>query len=184
MIALRDNMPLLRFGDGQVVPVERKWLCVELAAAAGRAGYGKWWLASHVAASVLAYLESDYEEPTICVDRLQKAVRSVLQVIGYADVAEVFRVQSPPVRISLVELARAAGQGYELAFFDLLRVRLRGALDSRAERLEICDAQRGIKQLRSAKAWRRDCSGLLEEVVGFVREEVRSLSRPIEMQVS
>jgi hypothetical protein len=91
----------------------------------------------------------------------------------------------PPARISLAELALAAGCGYELAFFDLLRSRLREALDAKVERLEICDAHSGIKLLRSAKNWRRDCSGLLEEVVNFVRKELdSSSSAQLQMQVS
>ena len=50
--------------------------------------------------------------------------------------------------------------------------RLREALEAKVERLEICDAHSGIKLLRSAKNWRQDCSGLLEEVVNFVRKEL------------
>jgi hypothetical protein len=107
---------------------------------------------------------------------LEKAVQSVLQVIGYGDVGAHFRACPPPARISLAELARDAGHGYELVFFDLLRSKMREAIDARAERVEIIDAHRGIKMLRSAKTWRRDCSGLLEEVVVFIRGELSANS--------
>jgi hypothetical protein len=186
MIALRDNLPLVRFGDGRVHAFERGWLCGALAESAAGAGYPKWWLAPHVAESVTRYLEQDFDENVIPVCRLEQAVRSVLQVIGYADVAGHFRVPPPPARISLAELARDAGQGYELVFFDLLRSRLREALEAKAERLEICDAHSGIKMLRSAKSWRRDCSGLLDDVVGFVRGEIVSsgLNGQLQLQLS
>jgi hypothetical protein len=186
MIAFRDNLPVVRFGDGLAFAFERAWLCGALVRAAERAGYRKWWLASHVTESVTNYLEQDFEDPVICEVRLEKAVRSVLEVIGYSDVAGQFRVEPPPARISLEDLARDAGYGYELAFFDLLRGRLREVLSGRAERLEICDAHRGIKLLRSAKSWRRDCSGLLEEVVGFVRREVveHAAVEKVELQLS
>jgi hypothetical protein len=174
VICLRSNLPLVRFSDGQIIPFERGWLAGTLARAAERAGYKKWWLAPHVTESVTSYLEQDFEENVVTVNRLEKAVQSVLQVIGYSDVAGYFCAVPPPIRISLVELARDAGCGYELAFFDLLRSRLREALEKRAERLEICDAHCGIKLLRSAKNWRRDCSGLLDEVVNFVRQELDS----------
>jgi hypothetical protein len=147
-----------------------------VAEAAERAGYKKWWLASHVTESVTNFLERDFGEGTIAVSRLEKAVQSVLQVIGYGDVAGHFRASMPPTRISLVELARDAGHGYELVFFDLLRTRMREVIESRAETVEITDAHSGIKMLRSAKIWRRDCSGLLDEVVGFVRGELRASS--------
>jgi hypothetical protein len=182
MISLPNNLPLVRFSDGQVIPFERNWLAGTLARAAERAGYKKWWLAPHVTESVTNYLEQDFEENVVAISRLEKAVQSVLQVIGYADVAGHFCAVPPPARISLAELARAAGCGYELAFFDLLRSRLREALDAKVERLEICDAHSGIKLLRSAKNWRRDCSGLLDEVVHFVRKEL-DLSSGAELQM-
>jgi hypothetical protein len=183
VISLPNNLPLVRFSDGQVVPFERGWLAGTLARAAERAGYKKWWLAPHVTESVTNYLEQDFDESIVTVNRLEKAVQSVLQVIGYSDVAGHFCADPPPARISLAELARAAGHGYELAFFDLLRSRLREALDTKVERLEICDAHRGIKLLRSAKNWRRDCSGLLDEVVNFVRREIDSCSRAAELRM-
>jgi len=186
VIGFLNNLPLVRFSDGQIMPFERTWLAGSLAKAAENAGYKKWWLAPHVTESVTNYLEKDFDESVVTINRLEKAVQSVLQVIGYADVAGHFHAAPPPARISLAELARDAGHGYELLFFDLLRARLRDAVDAKAERLEICDAHSGVKLLRSAKNWRRDCSGLLDEIVSFVREELDSSkrARELEMQLS
>ena len=186
MIGFLNNLPLVRFSDGQIMPFERNWLAGSLAKAAENAGYKKWWLAPHVTESVTNYLEKDFDESVVTINRLEKAVQSVLQVIGYADVAGHFHAAPPPARISLAELARDAGHGYELLFFDLLRASLRDALEAKAERVEICDAHHGVKLLRSAKNWRRDCSGLLDEIVSFVREELDSSkrSRELEMQLS
>lgn len=183
MIGFQSHLPLVRFHDGQIMPFERTWLVDSLAKAASDAGYKKWWLAPHVTESVTNYLEKDFDENIVTIPRLEKAVQSVLQVIGYADVAGHFQAAPPPARISLVELARDAGHGYELVFFDLLRSRLRDALSAKAERLEIYDAHHGVKLLRSAKNWRRDCSGLLDEIVAFVRDELESNSRRQELQV-
>lgn len=184
MIGFHNNMPVVRFADGQVVPFERNWLATALSRAAERAGYKKWWLAPHVTESVTNYLEQDFDDSVVTVKRLEQAVQSVLQVIGYADVAGHFHAIPPPARISLVELARDAGHGYELVFFDLLRSRIREALDARADRLEICDAHNGVKMLRSAKNWRRDCTGLLDEIVGFVREEIGAHDNELKLQLS
>lgn len=185
MIAFADNMPVIRYADGTFFPFDRAWLSGALGVAARRAGYGKWWLATHVTESVASYLRQDFEGGAIALPQFEKAVQSVLQVIGYSDVADHFRVGPPPARISLVDLARDAGSGYELMFFGLLRDRLREAVEARAERLEICDAHEGIKLLRQAKNWRRDCSGLLDDVVSFARAEI--LTAPstdgIELQV-
>lgn len=172
MIALRDALPLVRFGDGNVMNFERGWLSSALLRAAESAGYKKWWLAEHVTESVTSYLEQDFREHVVTICRIEKAVQSVLQVIGYSDVAAHFRTLPPPVRISLSELARDAGDGYELLFFELLRARLRDVILSETQQVELCDLHRCVKLLRSAKNWRRDCSGLRGEIVSFVRGEI------------
>jgi len=172
MIALRDSLPLVRFHDGSVMNFERSWLSTALVRAAETAGYKKWWLADHVTESVTTYLEQDISDNVVTICRIERAVQSVLQVIGYSDVAKHFRTMPPPVRISLVEIARDAGEGYELLFFELLRARLRGVILSETQQVEICDLHRCVKLLRSAKNWRRDCSGLRGEIVSFVRGEL------------
>lgn len=183
MIAFRNFLPQVRFPDGQIVPFERPWLQDSLCRAAENAGYKKWWLVPHVTESVTNYLEQDFDENVVTTSRLEKAVQSVLQVIGYADVAKHFRASPPPTRISLADLARDAGHGYELVFFDLLRAKLREALDSNAEKVEICDAHHCVKLLRSAKNWRTDCRGLLDEIVVFIRDETNVHTNVSKLQV-
>ncbi|MFZ4775796.1 MAG: hypothetical protein ACOYM3_10550 [Terrimicrobiaceae bacterium] len=183
MIALKDSLPLVRFHDGSVMNFERRWLSSALVRAAETAGYKKWWLADHVTESVTSYLEQDFSENVVTISRIEKAVQSVLQVIGYSDVAQHFRTMPAPVRISLAEMARDAGGGYELVFFELLRVRLRGIIFSETQQVELCDLHRCVKFLRSAKNWRRDCSGLRSEIVSFVRGEVDMSHRAQDLQL-
>jgi hypothetical protein len=177
MIALKDHLPLLKFPDGKVVHFESSWLIQSLLRAATTAGYNKWWLAEHVAASVANFLEKDFDEQVVTTDRLQKAVQSVLHAIGYNDISTHFVPQPPPVRISLVDLAREAGNGYELVFFGLLRDRLREAFVSPAQEVQLMGLQDCVKTLRAAKTWQRSCSGLRTEIVTFVHGEVESLKR-------
>ncbi len=183
MIAFRDNLPLVRFSDGHVMNFERGWLSSALVRAAETAGYKKWWLADHVTESVASYLQQDFDENVVTISRLEKAVQSVLQVIGYSDVATHFRTMPPPVRISLADLALEAGHGYELAFFEILRLRLRNVIASPTTQVELCDVHRCVKLLRSAKNWRRDCSGLLGEIVSFVRGEIDTSERSDELHL-
>jgi len=58
MIALRDSLPLLRHGDGEFCAIRREWLSLCLYRAAEKAGYSRWWLAEHVAASAVCYLKN------------------------------------------------------------------------------------------------------------------------------
>ncbi len=183
MIAFRDNLPLVRFDDGQVIAFETSWLARGLVRAAAQAGYDRWWLASHVAESVVAYLEDDYTDTTVGLERIRKAVQSVLQTIGYADIADRFEPLPPPVRLSLAALAYEAGSGYELTFFHLLRDRLRRIVDSDAVQAELRDLAPCVKLLRSAKIWRRDCTGLRTEIVRFVRCSIDDSDRANELQL-
>ena len=56
MICLKDNLPVIQLASGQAIAFERDWLVRSLTQAAARAGYAKWWLASHVAESVTEFL--------------------------------------------------------------------------------------------------------------------------------
>jgi len=185
MIAFRDSLPLIRFEDGRVINFERQWLVRAVVQAASRAGYDRWWLADHVTESVASYLKHDFSGNVVGVDSLCETVESVLRVIGYSDVATHFESPAPPVRLSLMTLARQAGTGYELAFFDILRRTLREILQDRPGRMELTDLQLCVKELRSAKVWRMDCAHLLAEIVRFVHLELdASGARQLEVQMS
>lgn len=177
MIALADNLPLVRLENGRAVGFDRAWLERAVSEAAARAGYARWWLVPHVAESVLSYLQQDFEESAISNRCLHTLVSSVLQVIGYPEVARAFRLPDPPVRISLADLADSAGAGYELAFFQQLDTALRQALSSNASRLELCDLTDCVKRLRHVHCWGKDCARLRNEIVAHVRGQAARLRR-------
>jgi hypothetical protein len=183
VIALRDNFPLVRFQDGSVMNYDRDWLSSAVVRAAESAGYKKWWLTNHVTESISSFLQQDFEENIVTIPRLEKAVQSVLQVIGYSDVARCFQTLPPPVKISLSDLARRAGNGFELVFFELLRARLRDIPDSAAQQVELNDLHACVKLLRGAKVWRSDCAELTGEIVQFVRSELDQSSRREELNL-
>ncbi|HET6406559.1 MAG TPA: hypothetical protein VFG14_01665 [Chthoniobacteraceae bacterium] len=170
MIAFPNDLPFIRLGNGEVVPFEADWLAQSLSGAARKAGLNKWWLASHVTASVTEYLRTDNEAPVIEAERLEQAVRSVLQCIGYAEVSQHFQVGQPLLNISLIELARQAGTGYELAFFELLARRLAEAFASRTPHFRLIGLHSCVKLLRARKIWSRDCDQLEAEIVLFTRQ--------------
>lgn len=169
MIALPGDLPCVELEDGRLVGFERGWLAESLCDAARQAGYPGWWLAEHVAASVTQYLKTHYAAASVSLPRLRLAVESILEVIGYPEVARQFNPGRPPVRISLEELARAAGDGYELAFFRLLARRIDEVMSERVSRVELFGLERCVKQLRAKKAWGRRCDALRAEIVTFVR---------------
>jgi hypothetical protein len=160
---------VIQLASGQAVAVERERLVVSLAHAAQRAGSDKWWLAEHVAESVTSYLRDQREITTLPVEQLTRAVQSVLQVIGYADVGQHFVPAPHKVCISLVQLAREAGSGYELAFFERLGRCIQELLQEKNAHFALLGLEPCVKLLRARKVWSRDCDALREEIVSFAR---------------
>jgi hypothetical protein len=184
MIAPRDEMPFVQFEGGEITPFDPGWLTRRLVQAAEKAGYPQWWLAEHVAASVSNYLRYRYPGNVLTAPRLAEAVNSALQVIGYAEVASHFEPGPPPARISLLEVAKKAGSGYELAFFELLGRDMQQLLAARAAYFELYDLEICVKELKARKVWARDCKALREEIVTFLRDQLASASHPVTFSVS
>ena len=184
MIAFHDHLPVIELASGEAVAFERDWLVRSLARAALRAGYAKWWLAEHVAESVTAYLRDQEEVNVMPVGRLTTAVQSVLQVIGYAEVARHFTPGPPRQRVSLLDLAREAGAGYELAFFERLGRRLQELLQSDVCDFELLGLEKCVRLLCGCKTWSRACETLRSEIVSFTREHTGSAAARREITFS
>jgi hypothetical protein len=188
MIALRDGLPLIALPDGRNTSFDKRWVTASLQKAAEQAGYHRWWLAEHIAESVAVYLKRDYEENCVPVISLQAAVLDVLENLGFSDVAGYFRLPDPPLNLSLVDLVREAGDGYELAFFSLLRDRLQSVASSHVARLEIRDLSACLQAFgRRSKRNRREV--LREEIVSFIRQHGQAVvstrqKEPLEIQLS
>lgn len=176
MISLADDLPLVKFDGGRVVAFRRDWLLRSILRAAEHAGYREWWLADHVTESITTYLRLRCEENVVAVPRLEKAVQSVLQVIGYAEVATHFVPDPPIVEISLHEMALAAGSGFELSFFHLLARRLRSVGTEDVRHVELLGLFPCVKFLKSRRIWNHGCRALQEEIVHFVRQHLETLS--------
>jgi len=101
-------------------------------------------------------------------------VQYVFKAIGYKEIIPYFTPSPPPISLSLVEIANAAGSGYELAFFDLLEKRVAALLETRVDNLRFCGLQQCVKFLRGVKVWTRACDTLREEIVCFIRERLTS----------
>jgi hypothetical protein len=176
MISLKDNLPVIQLASGQAIAFESEWLVRSLAQAAARAGYAKWWLAGHVAESVTSYFREHDWINVMPVERLTSAVQSVLQVIGYGEIAPHFVPAPPRIQVSLVELAREAGTGYEMAFFSRLALRIQTLCQENHSYFELLGLEPCVKLLRARKIWSRDCEILRAEIVSFVRDQTGTMA--------
>lgn len=167
MISLLDGMPLVRLRDGRNTAFDKRWITAAIRAAAEHAGYHRWHLAEEIAESVSSYLRRDFTANFVEIPNISEAILGVLASLGFRDVADFFHLPDPPVRLSLDELAREAGDGYELAFFGLLESRLRNIAESDAVRLEIRDLSPCLRLLSTKRRKQRD--GLRGEIIEFIR---------------
>ena len=175
MVAFKEEFPYLRCDSGQLFEFNQKWLHAAITRAADKAGYPSWWLTDHITESIAFYLRLRNDEPVVPFDQLSQTVRYVLKVIGYKEIIPHFSPAPPPIAFSLLDIAEAAGAGYELAFFDGLEKRITALIDTGTDSLQLVGLQQCVKHLRGAKTWTRACDTLREEVVCFVREKLASV---------
>lgn len=171
MIALRDGLPPIELENGHTVAFEKEWLVRALNVAAQRAGYAQWWLATHIAESVRMWLGALDDQRLIPSSQLTRAVCAALELIGYQEIGNQFEAAAPFARISLVEVAQEAGNGYELAFFTTLGRRLQEALELGGNYCELIGLEPCVKLLQHRKAWSPTCEALRSEIVTFAREQ-------------
>jgi hypothetical protein len=173
MIAFRNDLPLVSHPGGQAHTFDAERLLVSLECAARKAGYPKWWLCEHVTQSVLLHFRTEFLGSTVSSAELESAVRAALQCIGYSEVGQLFSFTPPSQEVSVLQLARQAGSGYELAFFDLLARQIRALVLNASTHFVLCGLEPAVKLLRSKKAWCRDCETLRCEIVVFTRDHVQ-----------
>lgn len=172
MVAFKEEYPYLRAESGQLFEFDQRWLRQELTRAADRAGYPSWWLTDHITESIAFYLRLRNDETFVAIKQLAQTVQYVLKVIGYKEIGPHFSPTPPPVSISLFELAIAAGDAYELAFFEALGRQLELLRETRVDAVRFVALQPAVKHLRGTRVWTRACDSLRSEIVSFVREKL------------
>jgi hypothetical protein len=172
MVAFKEEFPYLKAESGQLFEFNRGWLREAITHAAQEAGYPKWWLTDHVTESITFYLRLRSDESVVAFSQLSQTVRYVLKVIGYNEIGPHFAPAPPPITISLVEMAIAAGSGYELAYFKMLARRMELLLQTGVNAVQFITLNAAVKHLRGTRVWSRACDSLRMETVSFIREKL------------
>lgn len=170
MIALPDGLPLLRLERGLLIPFREEWLTSSLLHAASDAGHEKWWPAREVSRSVTAYLRQCHEDPTISLPKVERAIRQVLETLGFPEIGDHFTPDPPIVQIDLSDLAQRAGPGCFLVFFHLLTDPLKSSRSVPRQQIEVVGLRQAVKLLLSRDLWSKSCCGLEREIIGYIRD--------------
>jgi len=167
MIALPHALPYIRIGSSSLALCEPEWLTETLTNAACGTDVPDW-MARDISRGVESFLMNHYKGSVIDSADLFARIEKTLEALGLNHVAAKMDKTPPPVRISLSELARRAGTGYELAFFHLLEEQLKSAATGGATVVEFHGLTNCVRRLVATKKWTGRCESLKREITAFV----------------
>jgi len=168
MIALRHGVPLVSMPNGRYVVFNKQWLISALQQAAATTGHERWLVAFPITDAIIIYLQREFKENSIALHDLEKVIYKMLISLRHDAIASRFSLPDPPVCLSLVDLVHQAGNGYELAFFQLLRKHLQSITQSSSLRLEVEGLEQCLRLLtHRLRLGRHDI--LREEIVNYIR---------------
>ncbi len=165
---------VIRVCEMGTVILDRDWLAEALRRAAGFAGLEEeWWPAEHIARSVTTFLEARGSEAPLGMERFCETVRSVLEGLGYGEVAHQFLRDGLELRVSLMDFLPATGVCFEMHFFAVSAERLRKVLAAGVvKRLVLEDLRECVKAMTGHRHWGPRCAELMAEVVDHLRAVV------------
>ncbi len=168
MISLIGNRPALQIGRYQVIDYDTAWLDSALRRAALAAEHEDFPFVDDIRSGIVKYLETKCPLKLLPLDELYDRMRRMLVKIGCEKIAEKLEPLAPPVTVSLVRAAMEAGNGFELAFFEMLRAELSDLRAAGAEDIRFTGLRESAMILRGTSKWNKRCQILLSEIEGFV----------------
>ncbi len=168
MISLIGNRPALQIGRYQVIDYDTAWLDLALKRAASAAKLEDFPFVADIRSGVVQYLETKCPLKLLQLEDLFDRVRKMLVKIGCGHIAEKLEPLAPPVTVSLVRAAMEAGNGFELAFFETLRIELGELRAAGAEEIRFTGLNESALILRGTAKWNKHCEILLTEIRDFL----------------
>lgn len=173
MISLIGNRPALQIGRYQVIEYDTSWIDDALRRAARAADHEDFPFVADIRSGVVKYLETKCPLKLLPIEELYDRMRRMLVKIGCVRIAENLTPLAPPVTVSLVRSAMEAGNGFELAFFEMLRKELADLRTAGAEVIRFTGLRESTMILRGTNKWNKRCENLLVEIEAFLRNKDR-----------
>jgi len=169
LIAILGNRPALQIGRHQVFDYDTGWLDTAIMRAAHDADHHDFPFIEEIRSGIVEYLESKCPLKLLAIDELFDRVRRMLLQIGCERIAENLRPVAPPVTVSLIHAAMAAGSGFELAFYETLRMELDELRKLGVEEIHFSGLRECTLILCGVEHWNRKCETMLCEIEQFLR---------------
>ena len=173
MIQLQSDCLVFKTSSGECIPCSAEQVTIELIGDA----------ASHVdpdviqnaSAAVLHYFKMELKRYAVSVSEFSEVLVSVLHSFGLEVVQctddEPFEPNSRADfhAEDLRQLASNAGKGYELVFFNALRLSLVNGLNREDPNMKYTGLRGCVKQLLGKRRWSPRCQELNDQIVDYLR---------------
>ena len=184
MIALREQLPLLRVAQDEVVHYEESWIRDIISEAAARSGSDDSWYAEDIAKGVTIYLKERFQQTSISLDELFEKIARTLRAVGMPKVADNLQPSAPPTRLSLASIAEDAGNGFELWFFHHLGERIGTLRGVGTKKLHCSELKMAVEQICRPKRWSQRCDQFQEEVLVYLAMELSQEAEEMRLMVT
>ncbi len=169
MICIVGNRPVLQIGRHQVTGYGTRWIRDAIIRGAQKAQRDDFPFVDDLLEGILHYLENKCSLRVLTIEELHARMRRMLERIGCEAIAKTLPLLAPPVTLSLVRAAKEAGNGYELAFFNLMHDEIENLKMHGVEELRFTGTHECVKLLRGVSRWTRPCDRLEEEILTFLK---------------
>ncbi|MCX6846139.1 MAG: hypothetical protein NTU84_06205 [Verrucomicrobia bacterium] len=170
MIAFIANRPALQIGRHQVFDYDTSCLEEALRRAARAADQEDFPFVNDIHSGIVKYLETKCTLRLLTLNDLYERMRKMLMKIGCMKIAGELKPLAPPLTLSLVESANEAGNGFELAFFEMLRAEISELREAGAEKILFTGLRESSLILQGSTKWNKHCERMLSEMDAFLRK--------------
>jgi hypothetical protein len=178
MILPREDIAWVKTDDGCIVPFDDRRLIASIHRAAAQAGHDDPLLAESITAALHLFVCEASGKRTLAACEVAELVTSVLTMLGFPEMARLYKLPERHAQIRLDQLAARADAGLELDFFRQLDAALGAAADGRMALMEVGGLRSCVMRLRGAQRWCAGCRALAEEIVDHVRARVVHVRPP------
>lgn len=165
MICIAGNMPVIQVGDYQVTNYDTYWIRRAIQNAAERARQADFAFVDDIYEGVIYYLEHQCSLRLLKLETLYERIEHMLKRIGCEIIAKALVIEAPPVTISLEKAATEAGNGFELAFYQILKTEMRKLKKLGAKEVFFGDIRKSVLVLKQSTDWTPTCEQLEHDIM-------------------
>jgi len=169
MICIAGNMPVLKIGAHHTANYDTFWIRRAIKNAALRASQPHFAFVDDVYDGIVFYLEHKCSLRLLSIEALYHRIRHTLKRIGCEAVANALQIECPPITISLERAAIEAGNGYELAFYQILQTNMLDLKTRGVREIFFSDIKASILRLNQTNLWHAECDQLENDIILWLK---------------